>query len=77
MLGLDWTRTVTLQQAVGLVFLTAVLLLVLLLATWVYFGVRMKLLRNRVVGLEFEMKVEAVKIGLIPKSEPEQADMQR
>ncbi len=54
--------TVTLQQAIGLVFITAVLLLVLLLATWVYFGVRMKLLRNRVASLEFEMKVMAEKV---------------
>ena len=77
MIGLDWTQSVTLQQVVGLVFITAVLLLGLLLATWVYFGVRMKLLRNRVASLEFEMKVVAKTVGLIPKKEPEQADLKR
>jgi len=68
---IDWTQTLTLQQAVGTAFLSVVLLLGLLLANFVYFSVRLKHLRSRVANLEFEMKIVAEKVGLIPKSEPE------
>ncbi len=66
---IDWTQTVTLQQAVGMVFLSVVLLLVLLLTSFVYFWVRLKQLRSRVANLEFEMKLVAKQAGLIPKSQ--------
>ena len=76
MIGLDWTQTVTLQQSVSLAFLVVVLLLVLLLAISVYFAVRMKLLRHRVASLEFELKVVAEKVGLLPASKPERSGME-
>ena len=66
---IDWNQTVTLQQAVGTAFLSVVLLLGLLLANFVYFSFRLKRLRSRVANLEFEMRVVAEKVGLIPKSE--------
>ncbi len=66
---IDWTQTVTLKQPVGMVFLSVVLLLVLLLASFVCFWVRLKHLSNRVANLEFEMKIIAKQAGLIPKSQ--------
>ena len=63
---IDWTEPVTLQFVAGVVFLTAVLILVLLLGTVVYFSVRLKVLKNRVANLEYEMTVMAEKLGLIP-----------
>ena len=56
--------TVSLQFVVGAVFLAAMLLLVLLLGTVVYFAVRLKLLTSRVASLEFELKAVAEKLGL-------------
>jgi len=67
---IDWTATVSLQFVVGAVFLSAVLLLVLLLGTVVYFAVRLKLLASRVASLEFELKAVAEKLGLITVSKP-------
>ena len=67
---IDWAQTVTVQQAVGTTFLAVVLLLVLLLANTVYFWVRLKLLSSRVASLEFELKVVAEKVGVIPSSKP-------
>ena len=63
----DWTQAVSLQQGVGTAFLCVVLLLVLLLATVVYFSVRLKLLNSRVANLEYELKAVAQKLGLAPK----------
>ena len=63
----DWTQTVTIQQLIGTIFITVVLLLVVHLCTVVYFMVRLKLLRNRVASLEFESKIMAEKLGLISK----------
>ena len=65
----DWNQTVSLQQVVGTAFLSVVLLLVLLLASFVYFWLRLKYLSSRVANLEFEMKLVAQKAGLIPKGE--------
>ena len=62
----DGTQAVTIQQAVGTMFISVVLLLVLILAIVVYFSVRLKLLTARVASLEFELKVVAEKLGLIP-----------
>lgn len=67
---IDWTQTVTLEQTVGTAFLLVVFLLVLLLASFVYFCIRLKLLRSRVASLEYEMKIVAEKVGLIPVSKP-------
>jgi len=66
---IDWTQPVTLQQAVGTAFLSVVLLLGLLLASFVYVWVQIKLLRSRVANLEFEMKIVAKQAGLIPESQ--------
>jgi hypothetical protein len=67
---INWTQTVTLQQAVGTTFLSIILVLVLLFATFMYLWLRLKYLGRRVTNLEYELKIVAEKLGLIPRSEP-------
>ena len=60
-----WDVVVTLQSLVGAAIIAIVLLLLPIVASFVYFSKRTKVLRRQIAILEFEMKIVAGRLGMM------------